>query len=330
MNNIISVIITCYNIEHYIGKAIESVLSQDYKGIVDIIVIDDYSFDSSPDIIKSYPQIRYLRNPSNIGVLLSTVKGLRHCKGDIVFFLDGDDTWRSDKLSICIDAFNNDIFLGFLTHDLSYIDKFGNHINKISQSSKFFLGRSNYGNLVRQGILLHSDYVWLGSAYSIRKSLIDTDAFCAFSESLPDPFNTYQDWPLAYWAACKYDINMNYIPEKLFYYRLHGSNYSGDASNVKKAIRNITRSYNTMIAIDNISYLSSYNKKGLRITRQKSLFQEYLINLYSGNRFISLIKFINIQKYLMSNINIIGKEWIRFIGIMIVGPKYFLKLTKKI
>ena len=56
----ISVIITCRNLERYIGAAIESVLNQEYAGPVEVVVIDDCSNDRSADIIKSYPQVRYL------------------------------------------------------------------------------------------------------------------------------------------------------------------------------------------------------------------------------------------------------------------------------
>ena len=103
--------------------------------------------------------------------------------------------------------------------------------------------------MTRDGILLHSDYVWLGSAYAVHRRLGDVPGFCAFAKSLPEPFNTYQDWPLAFWVACQQEVGLGYVPRKLFRYRLHGANHSGDATSVTKAIRNVRRTRNTMGAL---------------------------------------------------------------------------------
>ena len=51
-NNLVTVVIPCYNHEHYIEQAIRSVLSQDYPSI-ELIVIDDGSTDNSRQIIKA-------------------------------------------------------------------------------------------------------------------------------------------------------------------------------------------------------------------------------------------------------------------------------------
>ena len=74
--------------------------------------------------------------------------------------------------------------------------------------------------VTRDGIPLHSDYVWLGSAYAVHRTLGNLKGFLHVRKRLPDSFNTYQDWPLAFWVACQPGVTWGYVPHKLFRYRL--------------------------------------------------------------------------------------------------------------
>ncbi|XCN72168.1 MAG: glycosyltransferase family 2 protein [Candidatus Electrothrix aestuarii] len=329
MSEIISVIITCHNLERYIGEAIESVLAQDYDGPIELLVVDDASIDTSAEIIHSYQKnILYLPTLKNVGVLMATVHGLRHSSGDVVFFLDGDDTWRTDKLRLSMQPFNVDPKLGFLTHDINYMDSCGAIMKKKSRSSEVFGKKNIDGELVRKGILHHTDYIWLGSAYAVRQSVADIKGFCRWTEHLPNPFNTYQDWPLAYWAASHSDITMRYLPEKMMNYRLHEENYSGDARSLQKALRNFGRTYNTVSVLLDIAVLHGVTGVPFDISVRKKKFYQYMLDLYSGKRLSALLKFFFVQRYIFTSTPNIFKEWIRFVGIFFLGPRYFLKITK--
>ena len=49
--DLVSIIIPCYNMEHYISRLLESILSQTWP-YIEILVVDDGSTDGSKDVIK--------------------------------------------------------------------------------------------------------------------------------------------------------------------------------------------------------------------------------------------------------------------------------------
>ncbi len=333
MNRVVSVVVTCHNLERYIGEAIDSVFGQDYPGPVEILVVDDASTDASVAIIQSRDRVRYLPTPKNIGVLMATVFGLRAASGDLVFFLDGDDVWHPDKLRLTVARFEADADLGLLTHDLEYIDGDGRVLARASRpgaAMRDARASANDDAMIRDGILLHSDYVWLGSAYAIRRSKIDAEGFCVWAERLPDPFNTYQDWPLAYWAASREGARMGYVPAKLFQYRVHAANYSGDASDADKALRNVRRTRNTMLAIEQIAIAARLSAPAMRATRRKLRYYECLLALYEGRRIAALRGFSMSLPYLFGSTENPAKEFARFTGVQLLGLRGFISVNNRL
>jgi len=324
----VSVVVTCHNLDNYIGLAIESVLNQDFRSPVEVLVVDDCSTDRSAEIIKSYGNIRYLRPERNLGVLMATVLGLENTTGDLVFFLDGDDVWELGKLSAVVERFRADPKLALVTHDLEYIDKSGHVLDLKSRPEEAMaaIPSSREDAMIRDGILLHSDYVWLGSAYAVHRALGNVEGFCAFAKSLPDPFNTYQDWPLAFWVASQRGVGFGYVSRKLFRYRLHGANHSGDATSVAKAVRNVRRTRNTMLAISEITGCLGADARVQKVTQQKLGFCNYLDELYAGYRWRAAKGFIFTLPYLITGTLSFWKEAARFIGVQILGVEHFIGL----
>ena len=88
----VSVVIPAYNIAEYIGRAIESVLTQTRKAD-EIIVVDDGSTDGTADVIKKYvPRVKYVHQ-ENRGLAGARNTGIREATSRWVAFLDGDDEW---------------------------------------------------------------------------------------------------------------------------------------------------------------------------------------------------------------------------------------------
>ena len=326
----VSIVITCYNLEDFISQAIHSVILQireDRK--VEIIVVDDASTDKSLSIVKEFSDVNIIQMSANSGVLLATIAGMEACSSDIILFLDGDDIWSSNKLQLVIEAFDADPDVGFVTHDLEFIDLNGNKLNRKSRTGQVLSGSINAGCRVKKGILNHSDFVWLGSAYAIRRSKVDLEGFLHMAGSMPNPVETYQDWPLAYWCAAIKSVKCVYIDVKLMSYRVHGLNYSGDATTVAKAIRNLRKSYYTAASICEICRIKSVYGFPHWLSKGKRLYYAYMVSLYSNRKIKAFLRFVRLQMYLILSSNRFAKEWIRFLAIMAIGPERFTWLLNR-
>lgn len=94
----ISIIIPVYNVEKYLSRCINSILSQSYKDL-EIILVDDGSPDNSPrlcDEIAQKDSRVVVIHKSNGGLSSARNAGLDIAKGEYIFFVDSDD-WLSSK-----------------------------------------------------------------------------------------------------------------------------------------------------------------------------------------------------------------------------------------
>lgn len=105
---LVSVIMPTYNREKIIQFAIQSVLDQEYENF-ELIIIDDCSSDDSIKLIENYndSRIRLLRQLNNQGHSAARNKGLQAAKGDIITYLDSDNSWDSRYLGSVVGAFSS-------------------------------------------------------------------------------------------------------------------------------------------------------------------------------------------------------------------------------
>lgn len=87
-----SVLMSVYNGESYLRRAIDSVLSQTYRDY-EFIIVDDASTDATPRIIGSYrdPRVRVIRNEHNVGLTRSLNKAIYTATGKYIIRMDADD-----------------------------------------------------------------------------------------------------------------------------------------------------------------------------------------------------------------------------------------------
>jgi glycosyltransferase involved in cell wall biosynthesis len=98
----VSVVMPLYNKEHYVLRAVNSVLSQSYPRF-EILIVDDGSTDSGPDIVRGItdPRIRLFTQP-NRGKCTARNHALSMASADLIAFLDADDEWMPDFLETVI------------------------------------------------------------------------------------------------------------------------------------------------------------------------------------------------------------------------------------
>ena len=75
----VSVVIPAYNAEKTIAACLDSLMKQDYPGDYEVIVVDDGSVDSTPDIISGYERVRLIRQ-ANAGLAAARNKGGYGCQ----------------------------------------------------------------------------------------------------------------------------------------------------------------------------------------------------------------------------------------------------------
>ncbi|MDD5924050.1 MAG: glycosyltransferase [Clostridia bacterium] len=99
MEPLISIIVPAYNIEPYISRCLDSILSQTYQNI-EIVVVNDGSSDKTGEIIdqysKNYPEKIIGIHKENDGVSKARIDGITASHGSWIGFVDGDDMIASD------------------------------------------------------------------------------------------------------------------------------------------------------------------------------------------------------------------------------------------
>jgi succinoglycan biosynthesis protein ExoO len=95
----VSIIMSAYNTQEYIGKAIESTLEQTIKNI-EIIIVDDASIDETLNIAKSFSdqRIKVISNSENRRQSYSLNLAISEAKGEWIAVLDSDDWFAPDRL----------------------------------------------------------------------------------------------------------------------------------------------------------------------------------------------------------------------------------------
>ena len=95
---LISVIIPCYNCEHFLREAVDSSLAQSYPN-VEVIVVNDGSIDGSAGIMQSYGSRIVVITQVNSGLAAARNAGIRASRGEYLAFLDSDDWWDPEFLA---------------------------------------------------------------------------------------------------------------------------------------------------------------------------------------------------------------------------------------
>ena len=228
----VSVVMSVYNAAPYIREAIESVFAQTATDW-ELVVVDDGSTDGTSEILKELSQdsrLRVYRQPEKSGTpARGRNVGVKHARGDIITFLDGDDLYHPEKLAVqlrVLDAFPH---IGATFHDYLWFRS-----GSAPDSGTRFLEQQNYlakaGEAYARGTTGVDD-VFLGgpnlirfvcteqvgihtSALAVRKSVL-AQIGTPFDESLPHGED------IDCWFRIARQAPLAFIERPLSYYRFH-------------------------------------------------------------------------------------------------------------
>ncbi len=236
MKKLVTIVTPCYNSKETISQTIESVLQQTFSNW-EMLIVDDCSTDSSPEIIKKYAdkdyRIKYFRTQNKSGSpSLPRNIGIENAKGEYIAFLDSDDLWLPYKLEHQLK------FLEKNGYDLVYsyyekIDWEGRQNNRVirtrektryddilksnsipcltSMIRKDVIGKTRFKHIPQEDFCFWLDILKKGvTAYNMKEvTALYREAHNSISANKLDMFR-------GYWNVIRNHQNISFIPACLY------------------------------------------------------------------------------------------------------------------
>jgi glycosyltransferase involved in cell wall biosynthesis len=117
----LSVVIPVYNVEKYLHRCLSSVVNQSYVNI-EVLLINDGSTDGSSEVCRKFAEedarIKYIEK-QNEGSGPTRNLGISMARGEYITFLDSDDWWDINYVSLMLEAMN---ICDIAICDIMYVD----------------------------------------------------------------------------------------------------------------------------------------------------------------------------------------------------------------
>lgn len=203
---LVTVVTPSFNQAAYLRETIESVLGQDYAR-VEYIIIDGGSSDGSVGIIREYEsQLSYWVSEQDAGQADAINKGWMRARGEIVAYLNSDDTYNPGAVRTAALYLQAHPEVGVAYGDCAWMDDSGQRLGMI-QARPFELSDLLLQNRVPQ------------PAAFIRKTALDTVGF------LDPTLHWLMDYELWVRIALRYPFA--YLPGMLANFRIHATSKTG-------------------------------------------------------------------------------------------------------
>lgn len=147
----VSILLNNYNYAQFLEESILSALNQTYENC-EVIVIDDGSKDDSPSIIQKYSSHIQFSLKDNAGQASAFNAGFSLSTGDIICFLDSDDYFYPDKIDRIVSLFSENPLVGWIFHQLEYVDAQGEPHDRVDKSSSTHSKHLDFREKLKLGI----------------------------------------------------------------------------------------------------------------------------------------------------------------------------------
>ena len=228
---LVSIVTPAYNQAAFLRDTIESVLSQDYPNI-EYIVFDDGSTDETRKVLEEFDGRVRWESHANMGQTPTINKGWKALTGDIVAWLNSDDTFLPGAIGRAAGYLLNNPGTQIVFGDTLFTEADGTPIEPSRPLPLF-----SYENFV----VSCENPIAQPSAF-IRREVIE-------NTGLLDPYYYYfMDWD--FWLRAGMRNRIDYIPELLSTYRLHSE--SKTVAEARKAAPELERMYRKFFARDDL------------------------------------------------------------------------------
>ena len=232
MTKSVSVVIPAYNYGRFIGEAIRSVVEQTHPPS-EIIVVDDGSTDETAAVVGAFGDaVRYIRQ-DNAGVCAARNRGVSESTGELVAFLDADDTWEPTNLEKQLAAFAGDEEIGLIHCAMREFD------GETGETIRVYMEGGEDG--VADNLLLWEGPVIVGPGGGITVSRKAFDRVGGFDTRM----KVGEDWDFCYRVARLFKIG--FVAEPLLNYRSHDA---AAHHNVENMERGMLMFYEKAFAVD--------------------------------------------------------------------------------
>lgn len=206
----ISIVTPSYNQVEFIARTIESVLNQPGDFELEYIIIDGGSTDGSVDIIQRYAEqdnrIWWVSESDN-GQSDAINKGLRKATGDIVAWLNSDDTYVDGALQSVIEAFNQAPESRWVTGRCHIVDTQDQEIrHMITRYKNAWLGHYHFNTLLILNYISQPSTFW-------RRAVVDEIGLLNEDEHLVMDYE--------YWCRIGSTYHPTVLPQYLANFRIH-------------------------------------------------------------------------------------------------------------
>lgn len=206
----VSIGMPVYNGAHYIEEAIDSLLAQTYRNF-ELIISDNASTDSTPEIIKKYVakdrRLRYYRNEKNLGLGANQNRVYELARGEYFMLAHHDDVRAPECLERCLEILDHDPTVVVCYTKTQDIDENGNFLDRTDPPLKVNAHRSleRFRDLIRMDHICEPDFGLMRMS-CLRRTKLHGD---------------YADSDRVLLAELGLYGRFHKIPETLFYRRAH-------------------------------------------------------------------------------------------------------------
>lgn len=160
MKPLVSIITPSFNQSQYLENTIRSVLEQEYPR-VEYIIIDGGSTDGTLDILRKYEdELEHWVSEPDMGQTDAINKGFELAQGDILAWLNSDDTYRPGAIKQAVAYLQDHRHIGMVYGNAYYVDEYGHQVARYPAGPTDYQGLRRGINTIPQQAMFFRSKLW--------------------------------------------------------------------------------------------------------------------------------------------------------------------------